>query len=285
MKSPRARGTLGRMGSGSDCAFDAFTDRSAGHRSAEPVVHRGGSDLEHACEVRLCDLTLAQVRPERRRPASTFELGHASRLQFSESRGKRIAVNSESQPNYAEDMSADAVTGYVVMRLWAWKREGRQVKELLLRGGLNSTAGAQLMNGSTGVGPKLVPLWAKALGFEGAADLQAAAYAWFLSENPRPYTKAQREAVEVLTGLGQATEEQCRSVFGAMSHDMFRDHDAGWWANAVLTEAQRDRVEFTQLRAERKYQSEMRAVRSKGERAAEAQAAHAAAPKRKAKTA
>jgi len=79
-------------------------------------MHRGGSDPEHASEVRLCDLTLAQVRSERRRPASTFELGHASRLQFSESRGKRIAVNSESRPNYAVDMSGYTIGGHAVTR-------------------------------------------------------------------------------------------------------------------------------------------------------------------------
>lgn len=169
VEKPEVPCTLGQMDSGSDCAFDALTDRSAGHRTTEPVVHRGWGDPEHASEGRLCDLTLAQVRPERGRPASTFELGHASRLQFSESRGKRIAVNSEPTPNYAQDMSADAVTGYVVMRLWAWKREGRQVKELLLKGGLNSTAGGYTIGGHavTRTGPAVSTIvgWCRPTGF------------------------------------------------------------------------------------------------------------------------
>lgn len=66
-------------------------------------------------------------------------------------------------------MSADAVTGYVVMRLWAWKREGRQVKELLLKGGLNSTAGGYTIGGHavTRTGPAVSTIvgWCRPTGF------------------------------------------------------------------------------------------------------------------------
>jgi hypothetical protein len=148
------------------------------------------------------------------------------------------------------------IADFTRMKIREWEESGRELKELAHIAALAKSHPSQVKGGVLGVGPRAIPGYAKAFGMS-PGDYVAAAYEWFATHGRQVAETvehddlpARKAALEVVRGMGQATEAQLRTIVGMYSAPGFRDRDTEWWLLTLLTELRRDRERDFDRKAE-----------------------------------
>lgn len=156
---------------------------------------------------------------------------------------------------------ADPVTAYVLHRARLWSLEGRTDASVLDAAKLPRSTLVQLRKRLQNVGANTEPRWAKALGHASVDELRRAAWSYWLGSHARPLEPAQREAIEVLRGLGLLTEEQARSILADYSAPRFDSRPTEWWIRTLGEEARAEREASERNATTERYHSSMQKIR------------------------
>lgn len=150
----------------------------------------------------------------------------------------------------------DVISGFVRMKIRAWRDSGRELQELARLAGFAKSTPSQVLIG-TGVGAKTGPRFARAFGYASFDELKSAAWEWWkvqgdtsqeLLSAPRPEMD---EAVDAVLLLNQGSREQLLTILSAYSHPRFRDRSRDWWIQTLLSELARDRETAREDKAQR----------------------------------
>lgn len=189
-------------------------------------------------------------------------------------KARSLCLNSESSTEYAWIVKdADPVTAYVLHRARLWSLERVTDASVLDAAKLPRSTLIQLRKRLQNVGAATEPRWAKALGHASVDELRRAAWSYWLSTHARPLEPAQREAIDVLRGLGLLTEEQARSILADYSAPRFEGRPVEWWIRTLGDEAKLERDAVSRNAEAEKYHASLRKMRAPatdGEQTAEA---------------